>query len=130
MISSATRTIWLTEDETKVRIAGCRLAAKFGDLDALVQWFQSHRCHWVTDVCRIAAAGGHLNILQWARSQTPQYSWDVMTCAVAARFGHLEVLQWIRSQTPPCPWDDRACQLAARNGHLEVLRFGCCSWPT
>ena len=73
MASDATRTIWLEEDETNVRKDGCRLAAKYGNLEAL-QWLRSHDCRWNGYVCREAAGEGHLHILQWARSQAPPLS--------------------------------------------------------
>eukprot|EP00605_Chrysophyceae_sp_TOSAG23-4_P000538 GSChrysophyteH1.ASY1.ANO1.607.1 assembled CDS len=31
--------------------------------------------------------------------------------------GHLHVLQWARSQDPPCPWDEWTCCDAADGGH-------------
>ncbi len=75
----------------------------------------------------ILARGGHLEVLQWAKSQG--YPWDRWACAYAARGGHLEVLQWLRSQG--CPWDERTCEFAAQEGHLEVLqcaRSQGCPW--
>ncbi len=41
------------------------------------------------------ADGGHLEVLQWARSQ--ECPWNEWTCQYAARGGHLEVLQWGQS---------------------------------
>ncbi len=49
-----------------------------------------------------AAGGGHLEVLQWARSQG--CPWDEWVCAYAAEGGHLEVLKWARSHG--CPWDE------------------------
>jgi hypothetical protein len=40
----------------------------------------------------VAAYGGHLEVLQWAR--TNGCPWDETTCARAAMCEHLEVLQW------------------------------------
>ncbi len=67
----------------------------------------------------ILARGGHLNVIQWARSQGSL--WDERTCANAAGGGYLEVLQWLRSQG--CPWDKGTCEYAAYGGHLEVLQW-------
>jgi len=65
-------------------------------------------------VCELAAAGGHLEVLQWARVRC---SWDEGTCAFAALGGHLAVLQWAREGAdPPCLWDWRTCAFAAGRG--------------
>lgn len=48
------------------------------------------------------ARGGHLEVLQWLRSEECPY--DEGACRAAARSGHLEVLQWLRSDDE-CPWD-------------------------
>ena len=45
---------------------------------------------------------GDLNALQ-VRSQDPPCPWDERTCSFAAEGGHLDVLQWARSHDPPCP---------------------------
>ncbi len=42
------------------------------------------------------AGGGHLEVLQWARSQG--CPWDKWTFMLAAQEGHLKVLQWVESQ--------------------------------
>ncbi len=60
----------------------------------------------------VAAHGGHLKILEWARSQG--CSWNESTCAHAAEGGHLEILQWLRSQG--CPWDTWTCARAVHVG--------------
>ena len=49
--------------------------------------------------CGEAAAGGHLEVLQWARGEG--CDWDSKTCAHAAAGGHLEVLQWARANGCP-----------------------------
>ena len=67
--------------------------------------------------------GGHLNVLQWLRSQDPPCPWDKYACSGAAERGHLNVLQWLRSQSPPCVWDEDACSGAAKGGHLNVLQW-------
>ena len=41
-------------------------------------------------VCVLAAFGGHLEVLQWARANDCPWKW---TCEKAALGGHLEVLQ-------------------------------------
>ena len=51
-------------------------------------------CPWDEWTCARAAAGGHLDELQWARlNGCPWVKW---TCTFAAEGGHLDVLQWAR----------------------------------
>ena len=60
-----------------------------GDFEAL------KKCGSWTDpfVVRAAAAGGHLNCLEWAlRHGAP---WDERASIVAATKGHIHVLKWI-----------------------------------
>jgi hypothetical protein len=95
-------------------------------------WAKTNDCPWVAGVCKLAAAGVHLEVLTWARDHGCE--WDVWTskcCAEAARGGHLEVLKWAREHG--CPWvevdeDDaklimNCCTCAAEGGHLEVLKW-------
>ena len=46
---------------------------------------------WDAGTCSGAARGGHLEMLQWVR--TNGWPWDKVTCRAAAAAGHLEVLQ-------------------------------------
>ena len=50
------------------------LTAKYGCLES-VQILRAHDppCPWDVDTCWNAARGGHLHVLQWARSQDPPY---------------------------------------------------------
>jgi hypothetical protein len=57
-------------------------------------------CPWDKWTCFGAAKRGHLEVLQWAR--TNGCPWDEDTCASAARGGHVEVIQWARANG--CPW--------------------------
>ncbi len=100
--------------------------AKGGHLNVL-QWARSQGCPWTARLCDNAALGGHLEVLQWVRNQG--CPWDERTCADAALGGHLEVLQWLRSQG--CPWDVWTCIYAAAYGHTKVLdwaRAQGCPW--
>ena len=113
----------------------CSATAKAGSLD-LLQLLRQRGCPWkASDICRSAAAGGHLEVLQWARATRPWYQgvhgrgWDAYTCACAAENGHLEVLQWARASG--CDWYADTCAYAAQQGHLEVLqwaRANGCAW--
>ena len=53
-------------------------------------------------VCANAAAGGHLEALQWARAHG--FPWNASTIKKAAARGHIAILQWARAQDPPCRW--------------------------
>jgi len=53
-------------------------------------------------VC-IAAEGGHLDVLLWARKH--RCPWDVETCVRAADEGELEVLRWAIEHG--CPGGER-----------------------
>ena len=66
-----------------------------------------------------ACKGGHLEIMNWLRSEG--CGWDWKECAHAAAGGHMEALKWLRGEG--CPWNERTCNLAAGYGHLDVLRW-------
>ena len=55
-------------------------------------------------VCSEAAENGHLDVLQWARTQDPPCAWDVGVCRYAAGDGHLDVIEWLRTQNLPASW--------------------------
>ncbi|UPR03967.1 hypothetical protein HOP50_14g72980 [Chloropicon primus] len=89
-------------------------AAAGGHIEIL-EWLKSEGCKFNEETCSCAAEGGHLDVLQWARSQNPPCDWDERTCYCAARGGHLEILKWARSQDPPCPWDPEDCVRVAKS---------------
>ncbi|UPR02476.1 hypothetical protein HOP50_10g58020 [Chloropicon primus] len=67
-----------------------------------------------------AACGGHIELLEWLRSEG--YGFDERTCSGAAQGGHLEVLQSLRSQDPPCPWNPEDCRREAKYyNHQHVI---------
>ena len=104
----------------------CALAAGGGHLETL-QWARQHDCPWDAETCRWAAQGGHLEVLRWAREH--DCLWDKWTCTYAAQGGHLETLQWARQHG--CPWSASTCALAAAGGHLATLqwaRANGCTW--
>jgi len=61
--------------------------------------------------CSLAAHGGHLEVLRWAREH--HCPWDSDTCFFAAQGGHLEVLRWAREHG--CSWNGRACESVCRS---------------
>jgi len=75
-------------------------------------------CPWTGLTCSLAAAGGHLTVLQWAREHG--CPWNDFTCFWAALDGHLDVLRWAREHD--CPWDKRDCKSASRD-HPETLAW-------
>ncbi|QDZ22927.1 hypothetical protein A3770_09p54450 [Chloropicon primus] len=97
-------------------------AAGGGHLE-LLEWLRSEGHGFNVWTCSYAARGGHLDVLKWLRSQDPPCPWNKRTCEYAARGGHLHVLQWARSQDPPCPWDEVTCWGAAEGAHLDVLQW-------
>ena len=86
--------------------------------------------------CEAAAAGGHLEVLQWAWNHgCPR---DAGTCAAAALGGQLEMLMWARQNGCPLSSSPQhymggmaatlhylrnTCHSAAKGGHLEVLKW-------
>jgi hypothetical protein len=116
--------IGLSRGNSKKQI--CDKAAEHGHLEIL-QWARSQECPWNACTCAWSAQNGHLEVLQWARDNG--CPWNEMTCERAAQNGHLEVLKWARSQG--CPWSCWTCVCAAENGHLEVIRWAIaqgCPW--
>lgn len=102
------------------------VAAAGGHLEIL-RWARAQGCGLSPRVCRYAVQGGHLNTLKWTWKEG--YPLDQDTCALAAENGHLEVLKWAREKG--CSWDERTCSGAACGGHLEVLmwaRSQGCRW--
>lgn len=118
----------LNEKELPPRLCArvCRLAAKGGHLEGL-KWARKNGYLWDADTCANAAAGGYLGVLMWAREHG--CNWDAWTCACAALGGHLDVLQWARKNG--CKWNKHACANAAKGGHLVVLQWARqngCEW--
>ena len=97
----------------------CGFAAFSGHLETL-QWLRSQGCPWDQHTCFCAAMKGHLKCLQWLRSEGCPCSEN--TCLWAARHGHLQCLQWARQNG--CPWNEnRMCEVAAYRGQLAVLKW-------
>ena len=97
----------------------CAKAAGRGHLETL-QWLRSQGCPWDGYTCQWAAQTGHLKCLQWAQSDG--CPWNTWTCQKAARYGQLECLQWARQNG--CPWNANVmCNTAAAHGHLAVLKW-------
>lgn len=109
-------------------------AAKHGNLE-LLKWTQSQNPPGVLseNTSMIAAAGGHVNILQWLHAHGCPWNQDVMY--VAAAGGHMSVFEWVNFQTPlrtlrsgvpPLGFvhsKERIYGIAAERGHFQVLQW-------
>ena len=142
---------WLRANGAPWNASVCAYAARYGHLEVL-QWARENGAPWYEDeICPIAArkgylniviwardhgatcdahvfinaaAGGHLNILKWAKSIVPLIPWDEHLCTFAAFNGHLDVIQWALSQDPPAPLNiERVRETAKRNNRLNILEF-------
>jgi len=94
-----------------------------------LQFLRAEGAEWDEETSEAAAKGGHLELLQWARAQTPPTTWDKRTGNGAAGCGQFAALKWARAQTPQAPLDLLLSLGAARNGHLEVLEWACAQSP-
>jgi hypothetical protein len=123
-LSSAPLFVWARKElRMPERDDIARMAARGGHLDML-RWLRVEgRCSWTPSVCESAAGQGHLQVLQWLRAQDPPCPWTDWACAAAAHSGHLVVLQWLRAQDSPCPWAEGTCANAVMPGHLGVLQW-------
>ena len=97
----------------------CACAAVGGHLETL-QWLRSQGCPWDERACAFAALDGHFEILKWLKSEgCPWYTG--LICCDAARAGHFEMLKWLRSEG--CSWDEDVSSWAAGNGHLDMVKY-------
>jgi hypothetical protein len=104
----------------------CALAAAGNHLECLeFLCSQGLKCG---RLCTLGAAeNGHLEVLRFLHAR--DCKWDTHVCAAAASRGSLECLQYLHEQK--CPWDCWTCYYAAQNGHLPCLRYAHehgCTW--
>lgn len=103
----------------------CRFAAEGGHLDVLQSIKQYINYRFAAMVCSIACSRGHIPILRWLRGEA-QFDrvWKPSRCSEAASTGQVGVLRWLLQEVqPPCPCDEGACTAAAESGHLHVLEW-------
>lgn len=74
-------------------------------------------------ICFHASDNGHLEILQWFKTNDKILRNDTRICDVAACRGNLEMLKWARSQNPPLAWDGWVRYWAERKGHVDLLQW-------
>ena len=94
----------------------CLRAAERGHLEVL-KWLRSEEVNCPCDETRIAfpaAYNGHLAVLQYVWSSGARI--DRETCAAAAAGGHLDILKWLRSEEVKCDWDESTCHQALKRG--------------
>jgi hypothetical protein len=98
----------------------CGLVAAAGGHLAVVQWLSEHGCAYdITAMTLQAAHYGHKQLLDWLLTQAgAQLSVDVMEAAAAG--GQLLMCQHLRSLG--CAWDTSVCSVAALKGQHDVLR--------
>lgn len=101
----------------------CTLAAAHGHLSILQYLHEEpHACEWQDELFSAAASGGHLHILQYAYDgKCPMDLNNTESCERAAKGGHLPCLQWLRAHN--FPWDSKTCSEAAAGAHWETLRW-------
>jgi hypothetical protein len=101
--------------------------AKFGDPDIVKFLIQQNKTN---DIITGLAAGGHLELLKFAKSK--HCPWSTLACAYAAENGYLNVLQWLRSPDASgnpdesgkvCPWNASTIASAAKGGHLNIVQW-------
>eukprot|EP00611_Tribonema_gayanum_P025776 TRINITY_DN5971_c0_g1_i3.p1 TRINITY_DN5971_c0_g1~~TRINITY_DN5971_c0_g1_i3.p1 ORF type:complete len:559 (+),score=141.68 TRINITY_DN5971_c0_g1_i3:150-1826(+) len=88
----------------------CIAAAFEGDLTALSLLHTTCRATGGghdEEVCAAAAAGGHMDVLRWARGEG--CAWDGRVCSEARVNGHLDVLRWAVSEGCPCGEAELRC---------------------
>lgn len=109
------------EFSTRSYVTAMDLAAANGHMDIL-QWLHDQR----TDVCTIAAmdkaaGAGHLDIVQWLHTHRQEgCSYSAMDNAAAG--GHMEVVDWLNlNRNEGC--SSFAVAEAAANGHLDMLQY-------
>jgi hypothetical protein len=86
--------------------------------------FNKWESHCDDHVCKNAATGGHVNVLEWLRSENTRITASEI-CYAAAIKGHLNVIKWLESLTTNSGMFIReiAAPVAARNGRLNIIEW-------
>ncbi|KAG2793729.1 hypothetical protein PC111_g22916, partial [Phytophthora cactorum] len=95
-------------------------AARNGDLE-MVRWLCEVRGEWSPYAAVLAASGGHLEVLEWLRTNLFSSSSSSISMDNAASGGHLDVLQWLQNHSGYAT--QGAMNKAATSGHLEVVQW-------
>ncbi len=91
-------------------------AAKEGNLKELMQ-ARNNDEEWNHHTYAAAAAGGHLDIIQYLRKKG--CSWDIETTRASANGGHLDTLKWVLSKG--CKIDSTIFNGVIRNGKVDIV---------
>eukprot|EP00882_Tetradesmus_deserticola_P001936 GHRQ01002075.1.p1 GENE.GHRQ01002075.1~~GHRQ01002075.1.p1 ORF type:complete len:347 (+),score=147.22 GHRQ01002075.1:99-1139(+) len=129
LLCAAELPLWVVVDAYK-GIAGKERAklldarASAGDLES-VAWLRSRGCQWTSSTATAAAAGGHLQLLQYMTAQLPPCPIHAGACAqAAAAQGHLPVLEFLLQRRMCSYFDIGVCaEVAARAGRLHILEW-------
>lgn len=111
---------WLRSQNAPGKFNACNRAALRGHIVVLKFLLPVYTTQ-ISTICSQAAAGGHVNILRWARGRTRKYHWNVETSLNAALNGHLDALQFLHENR--CPININLANFAARNGHIPILMY-------
>jgi hypothetical protein len=86
-----------------------------------MRYLREHGCDWGAgnQVCRAAARGGSVAVLQWCVENGA--AWGSSTCEAAAIGGHLDALKFALGRG--CHMNERAAASAARHGNIVVLAY-------
>ncbi|KAF0696198.1 Aste57867_13030 [Aphanomyces stellatus] len=102
--------------------------AAVGDLDTLVR-LGAYEAHLLdplttpTHAMDVAAANGHLGVLQWLHTHRP-FGCTTDAMDHAAKHGHLAILQWLDlHRSEGCTM--QALAMAAHEGHFETVQWLC-----
>jgi hypothetical protein len=135
-ITAATSTLprmkWAVLDmQASIPQSWCAALAKRGD--ELLLCYMLSEIRWIPPeldetVCAAAAAGGHVELLEWLHFEK-NAPWDMTVVQAAVRGGHLTVLRWL------CPFilqrefalivvSQKVIILTAiQHGHLEIVQW-------
>uniref|UniRef100_K3WNY1 Uncharacterized protein n=1 Tax=Globisporangium ultimum (strain ATCC 200006 / CBS 805.95 / DAOM BR144) TaxID=431595 RepID=K3WNY1_GLOUD len=101
---------------------GMDLAASLGKLH-IPRWVAKHHTLAVCSarLMELAAASGHLDVLNWLYAQ-PNASYTSCIMARAAANGHFKVVKWLHDQVKKPSSFDTLCE-AIGNGHLQLAEY-------
>jgi hypothetical protein len=98
----------------------CEEAAKHGQLH-VIEWLEARNTPLGLALC-IAAAKGHVHILEWALRTGHKLNANIYYNAAAN--GQLHVIQWLKAANRPIhAVDTDMCVAAAYNGQLAMLQW-------
>jgi hypothetical protein len=101
----------------------------------ILDWLKDNGCPLssltLTRILRIAAEAGHINVLEWTKTNTEVFCnmkegtdytpHGILICARAARSGNTEVLKWLRKNE--FEWDGSTIKEALDNGHMKTAKW-------